>query len=237
MTIDYRLRADDTGSVVANTSREENLTTLSKEFEIGGNVTLLCASSLTGVNDSVLDIPVVFAFKMSGTNSTKSGVCHNKDNITTPVTTEANWIISRQSFPPYDCILTIVDCGSKDVGEYQCAGLLPRDDDSQYEKDWSKVTIKLLNRDLPPKGKSNHLSLISIAAVLFLIVPVLIIIIYKIYRKSQYHLPLVTPASSTTSKLYPFLLRSQLLLSIDDFIRSGKSSFTAAKLWWCFKHW
>ena len=195
--IDYKLRVDGTSSVAANTSREENLFTHSEKF--GSNITLLCSSSLTGVNDSVLDIPVEFMFNSSGTNYTKSGGCMNTESVVA----EANWIISRQNFPPYDCTLTIVDFGSKDIGEYQCAGLLPRDD-SQYKKDWSKVTITLLNRDLPtkpPKRKSKYLPVISIAAVLLLFVP---FVIYKIYsRKSQQdHPPALTPASSTASEFY-----------------------------------
>ena len=196
--IDYKLRVDGSSSVVANTSGEENSITHREKF--GSNVTLLCSSSLMGVNDSALDIPVEFIFNSSGTN--KSGGCMNSKNVTT----EDNWIIHRQIFPPYECTLTIVDFSSKDTGEYQCAGLLPREDDSQFKKDWSKVTVTLLSNDLPPtkppKTGLKYLALISIGAVLLLI-PGFLFIVYKKYRKRSQrgHRPNLVHASSTTSEI------------------------------------
>jgi hypothetical protein len=204
--IDYKLRRIN-GSVAADTSREEDSIIHKEKF--GSNVTLLCSSSLTGVNDSVLDIPVVFVFNSSGTN--KSGGCMNTGNVAT----EANWITNRQSFPPYECTLTIVDFGSKDIGEYQCAGLLPREDDSQYEKDWSKVTVTLLSRDLPkklPKRESKYMPLISIGAVLLLFIPSFLL--YKKFRKRSQrdHRPNLAHTSSTTSEF--FFLSGVILLAL-----------------------
>lgn len=129
---------------------------------------------------------------------------------TESINTEANWIMSRQNFPPYDCILTIVDFGSKDIGEYHCAGLLPRDA-SQYEKDWSKVTIviDLLKRGVPTKPskrKSKNLPLVSITALLLPIILCVSIIavsfiIVKHYKQRKKRQPVMTPGSSTTSEL------------------------------------
>lgn len=229
--IDYKLRVDGKSSVAANTSREENLVTYKES--VGNNVTLLCSSSLTGDSDTALDIQVVFIFRSSsGAKHIKSAGCSNGEDVAA----EANWIISRQQFPPYDCTLTIVDFGSKDIGEYQCAGLLPRGD-SQYKHDWSKVTVSLLNHDLPAKPterKSNYLPLISIAAVLLLFVPFLL---YKVYRRRQQDQgPTLVHASSTASEFF----HAGVIITIEIiFIRSDKSSFTATKLWhcyWQFKH-
>ena len=199
MTIDYKLNIYDTSSspsVTADNNTEGNLIIYN-----GSNITLLCSSSLTGVNDSALDIPVEFAFNSSGTNYTKSGKCMNTESINT----EANWIISRQHFPPYDCTLTIVDFSSKDIGEYRCAGLLPRDG-AQYEKDWSEViSVTLLNTDFPTKPskrKLKTLPLISITALLLCVIAVPFVV-YKYYSKCkrrQDHQPVMTPASSTISK-------------------------------------
>ena len=204
MTIDYKLRVNGSSSVAANTSREQNLITHREKF--GSNVTLLCSSSLTGVNDSALDIPVEFVFNsVSGIN--KSGECTNSKSVTV----EDNWIIYRQTFPPYECTLKIIDFSSKDIGDYNCVGLLPREDDSQYKKDQSKVTITLqLSNDLPPtkppKTELKYLALISIGAVLVL---VFLISGFLIYRKwpQQGHRPNLAHASSITSKILSFLLR------------------------------
>ena len=203
VTIDYKLRVNGSSSVATNTSREQNSIIHREKF--GSIVTLLCSSSQTGVNDSALDIPVEFIFNSdSGTN--KSGRCMKSKSVTV----EDNWIIYRQFFPPYECTLTIIDFSSKDTGEYRCAGLLPREDDSQYKKDWSKVTITLLSNDLPPtkppKTELKYLALISIGAVLLLIPGFLL---YKKYRRQsqQGHRPNLAHASSTTSEILSFLPR------------------------------
>ena len=168
-----------TSNLPADTNREEKKITYNEKF--GNNVILVCSSSLTSVNDSALDVPVEFVFNNpSGPNYIKSVECNNINTESAAANT--NWIIGHQTFPPYDCALTIVDFGPEDIGEYRCAGLLPRDD-SLYEKDWSKTYVYLSSIDSPKKN--SNLYYISFVAVVIILIVMVALFAIRVYRKRR----------------------------------------------------
>ena len=117
-------------------------------MEPGTNLTLLCSSGLDS-RFSSLSIPSKFVFYsslgvISATDFNISATCNSSDAISV---NNGKWIMTRLQLAPNDCLLTIINVGPDDEGEYHCAGVLSRSDSVEEEEDWSKgLKLKLLNK-------------------------------------------------------------------------------------------
>ena len=138
---------------------------------------LICSSGLNGSDESSLSIPALFVFwknsseLTSNTNYTKSMECNN---TTMGNVTNGNWAISRQTTPPYDCMLTITDFTADDVGKYNCAGMLP-ESNSHFEKDWSNSPININSTEQPVSYLVYILGIVVTVVIVIIISSILII--------------------------------------------------------------
>lgn len=142
---------------------------------------------------------------------------------------DTDWIIAHQDSPPYDCVLTIMNFGPEDVGEYNCAGLLG------YKKDWSKTPI-----DLSVEGKRSNgmiMTIILVAIIIPIVTIVLVTVVllamfvlaYRVKKRRPTPIPeAVSPSTSEYTKKNIHTVSSVMTCCV---CRSYKPSLSSTKLW------
>ncbi len=145
-------------------------------FKAGSNASLTCIS---GLEDS-RDIQVKFTFVSTKDGKQRLGSCVPNQTYTTH---EQRWMIFRKPYPPYDCVLQIINATIADAGEYQCIGLLPTNISGQYwgapsntsELEWLTSAQAMENRSLT-LHQYFVISLCTLLSVLGLLITVLIVV-------------------------------------------------------------
>ncbi len=79
-----------------------------------GDMTLNCIS---GLQDS-LNVRVLFNYTSSNGKNRKTLLCMDYPYLSD------RWLIYRNTAPPYDCILKVLNFSAVDYGTYQCYGIL-----------------------------------------------------------------------------------------------------------------
>lgn len=103
-----------------------------------------------------------------------TATCNSSDMISA---NNGKWIITRSQLTPNNCLLTIVNVGPGDEGEYRCAGMLSRSDSAEEEEDWSEELKLKLSSKLEPGSHFGSDTVSLLVTILFGVIVCFAIII------------------------------------------------------------
>ena len=149
----------------------------------GKPVTMRCSSGLDHTQgSSSSDINTQFLFTTeSETNVTNKSVNCDQDPVK-----EGDWIIFRQTVPPYDCLLKISSFDSENVGEYSCTAFLPHNQ-SQYVAHRSPSSIKLYMKPDSDETLGIVIAYVIAGVAAIVLVLILLALAYRVRRSYQRH--------------------------------------------------